>query len=122
MMSVLGMSKGKRAHRFIPMDKADYFYPDGRTDAYTVIDINIMEGRQKGTIKQLIKLIFQKIEEDLFISNIDIEIVVNEQPAHCWGFRWITGDKAKDLSYKVQVYKDFCFSLTPNFVVVALYC
>jgi len=47
MQSILGMPEGKRAHRFIPMDKTDYYYPDGRTDAHTVIEINMMQGREK---------------------------------------------------------------------------
>jgi hypothetical protein len=30
---VLGMPEDKRAHRFIPMDKEDFYYPGGRSDA-----------------------------------------------------------------------------------------
>ena len=30
--SVLGMPEDKRAHRFIPMKKEDFYYPGGRTD------------------------------------------------------------------------------------------
>ena len=47
MQSVLGLPEGKRAHRFIPMDREDFFYPGGRTEAYTVIEINMMEGRKR---------------------------------------------------------------------------
>ena len=46
MESVLGMPEDKRAHRFIPMDKEDFYYPGGRSDAYTVIEINMMAGRK----------------------------------------------------------------------------
>lgn len=51
MQSVLGMPEDKRAHRFVPMDEADFYYPGGRTDAYTVIEINMMAGRQVETKK-----------------------------------------------------------------------
>ncbi|KFC49443.1 hypothetical protein DK37_08805, partial [Halomonas sp. SUBG004] len=44
MQSVLGMPEDKRAHRFIPMDAEDFYYPGGRTPAYTVIEINMMQG------------------------------------------------------------------------------
>lgn len=37
MRSVLGMPEDKRAHRFIPMDAEDFYYPGGRTPAYTAI-------------------------------------------------------------------------------------
>ena len=50
MQSVLGLPEDKRAHRFVPMAKED-FYPGGRTDAYTVIEINMMAGRQKKPTK-----------------------------------------------------------------------
>jgi phenylpyruvate tautomerase PptA (4-oxalocrotonate tautomerase family) len=102
MQEVLGMPEDKRAHRFIPMDKEDYYYPGGRSDAYTVIEINMMQGREKETQKALIKKLFEKIEKELGISSVDVEITIKEQPPHCWGFRGITGDEAK-LNYKVNV-------------------
>ena len=102
MQLILGMPEGKRAHRFIPMNKEDFYYPAGRSDAYTVIEINMMQGREKNTKKELIKSLFERIEKQLGISPVDIEITINEQPSHCWGFRGITGDEAK-LNYKVNV-------------------
>ena len=103
MTQVLGFPEDKRAHRFMPMDKADFFYPSGRSDAYTVIEINMMEGRQVDTKKALIKALFNNIGSALDISSTDIEIIIKEQPAHCWGFRGMTGDEVKDLTYKVKV-------------------
>ncbi len=102
MRSVLGMPEDKRAHRFIPMKKEDFYYPGGRTDAYTVIEVNMMEGRTKETQKALIKSLFSEIEAELGISAVDIEITIKEQPPHCWGFRGLTGDEVK-LNYKVNV-------------------
>jgi phenylpyruvate tautomerase PptA (4-oxalocrotonate tautomerase family) len=102
MQSALGMPEDKRAHRFIPMDKEDFFYPGGRSDSYTVIEINMMQGREKETKKALIKSLFEHIEQELGISSVDIEITIQEQPSHCWGFRGITGDEAK-LNYNVNV-------------------
>ena len=102
MMDVLGMPEGKRAHRFVPLNKDDYYYPEDRTDQYTVLEINMMEGREVETKKALIKALFQQFEEQLNISPIDLEITIKEQPPHCWGFRGITGDEAK-LNYKVNV-------------------
>lgn len=102
MQSILGMPEDKRAHRFIPMSKEDFYYPGGRSDAYTVIEINMMQGREKETHKGLIKLLFENIEKEIGISPVDIEITIKEQPPHCWGFRGITGDEAK-LNYKINV-------------------
>ncbi len=103
MQSVLGMPEDKRVHRFIPMDKSDFYYPDDRSDNYTVIEINMMEGRQIETKKALIKSLFSEIELALDISPVDIEITIKEQPKHCWGFRGITGDEVNDLKYSVNV-------------------
>lgn len=102
MQEVLGMPEDKRAHRFVPMMEEDFYFPGGRTKAYTVIEINMMQGREKETIKKLIKDLFVRIEKKLKISPTDIEITVHEQPSHCWGFRGITGDEAK-LNYRVNV-------------------
>jgi len=102
MTNILGMPEDKKAHRFIPLEKENFYYPDGRSDAYTVIEINMMEGREKNTKKALIKHLFKNINEKLKISPVDIEITIKEQPAYCWGFRGITGDEAK-LNYKINV-------------------
>lgn len=61
-----------------------------------------MQGREKATQKALIKALFAEIESELGIAPIDIEITIKEQPAHCWGFRGMTGDEA-NLSYKIKV-------------------
>lgn len=34
----------KRAHRFFPLDASDFFYPSGRTDRYTILEISMFEG------------------------------------------------------------------------------
>lgn len=101
MQEVLGMPEDKRAHRFIPMEKDDFFYPGGRSDAYTVIEINMMQGRTEETKKALIKAIFAKCETQLGLAPADVEITIQEQPPHCWGFRGITGDEAK-LNYSIN--------------------
>ncbi len=103
MQSVLGMPEDKRAHRFIPMDAENFYYPGGRTPAYTVIELNMMEGRSVDTQKALIKALFSRVHSEVGISPVDLEVTINEQPAHCWGFRGMTGDEARDLNYKVKV-------------------
>lgn len=103
MTQVLGVPEDKRAHRFIPMEKDNFYYPAGRSDAYTVIEIKMMHGRKVETKKSLIHTLFKNIELQLGLSPIDIEITIQEQPAHCWGFRGVTGDEAVDLKYSVKV-------------------
>ena len=102
MVDALSFPDNKRAHRFIPMKKEDYFYPDGRTEAYTVIEISMMEGRSIEAKKTLIHLLFERIESEIGVSPADVEITISESPACNWGFRGITGDEAK-LNYKVNV-------------------
>jgi phenylpyruvate tautomerase PptA (4-oxalocrotonate tautomerase family) len=103
MQSVLGMPEDKRAHRFVPLDREDFYYPGGRSDAYTVIEINMMAGRKAETQKALIKALFSELESQLSLAPVDVEITIKEQQPHQWGFRGMTGDEAKDLKYKVKV-------------------
>ncbi|MBM7037199.1 tautomerase family protein [Vibrio ulleungensis] len=103
MSEVLGLPEDKRAHRFIPMNAEDFYAPGGRSASYTVIEINLMQGREVTTKKALIKTLFTNINAKLGIAPIDIEITLHEQPPHCWGFRGMTGDEARDLNYKVKV-------------------
>jgi phenylpyruvate tautomerase PptA (4-oxalocrotonate tautomerase family) len=103
MQTVLGMPEDKRAHRIVPLDRDDFYYPGGRSDAYTVIEINMMAGRKPETQKELIKTIFREIETQLGLKPVDVEITIKEQQPYQWGFRGMTGDEANDLKYKVNV-------------------
>lgn len=103
MQSVLGMPEDKRAHRFVPLSSDNFYYPGGRSASYTVIEINMMKGRQPETQKELIKTLFKEIERALGIAPIDVEITIKEQEKYQWGFRGITGDEATNLNYKVNV-------------------
>ena len=101
-VEALSFPQDKRAHRFFPLEKEDMIYPSGRTDAYTIIEITMIEGREKETKKNLIRLLFDKIQEEVGITHQDIEICIYESPACNWGFRGMHGDEVK-LNYKINV-------------------
>ncbi len=102
LQAVLGLPEDKRAHRFVPLRREDMYFPGGRSDAYTVIEINMMAGRSEQTKKALIKKLFAVLSAEVGLAPMDVEITIHEQPPHCWGFRGVTGDEAR-LSYEVNV-------------------
>ena len=101
-MEALQFPADKRAHRFFLMEKEDMLYPAGRTDAYTIIEITMIEGRTVEAKKKLIRLLFDNIRDKVNISHQDIEICIQESPACNWGFRGMHGDEIK-LNYKINV-------------------
>ncbi len=92
----------KRAHRFFYLEADDFFMPEGRTHQYTILEIQMIEGRTVETKKQLIRLLFERIHDQLGISTTDIEICIQESPACNWGFRGQTGDEVT-LNYSINV-------------------
>jgi phenylpyruvate tautomerase PptA (4-oxalocrotonate tautomerase family) len=92
----------KRAHRFFPLEKSDFYYPADRSERYTILEISMFEGRSVETKKQLIRLLFERVEQKLGIEPKDLEITIFETPKHNWGFRGLPGDEVS-LSYKVEV-------------------
>jgi len=92
----------KRAHRFFPLEHEDFYTPAGRSEHYLIIEIMMIEGRTVETKKQLIRLLFQRIHEELNISLQDIEISIFEAPKHNWGFRGKTGDEV-EINYTIEV-------------------
>lgn len=94
----------KRAHRFFPMAREDFYIPGGqdRTDAYTIIEISMFEGRTPEAKRKLIHLLFQRLQADVGVSPADVEITITETPRQNWGFRGQTGDEV-GLNYKVEV-------------------
>ncbi|NOT86175.1 MAG: tautomerase family protein [Methylococcaceae bacterium] len=101
-MDALGMPADKRAHRFFPLEKENMFMPGGRTDAYTIIEISMISGRTVETRKKLIRLLFDRIKDQVGIEHMDLEICIYESPACNWGFRGMHGDEVK-LNYEINV-------------------
>lgn len=103
MASALGLPEDRRVHRFVPLEPEEFFFPQGRSDRYTVIEINLMQGRKVDTKKRLIKALFTELQDQLGIAASELEVTIHEQPTHCWGFRGVTGDELNDLDYEVRV-------------------
>ncbi len=101
-MDALQFPADKRAHRFIALEQDDMFMPAGRTDAYTIIEITMIEGRSVDAKKKLIRLLFERIKNQLNIETMDVEICIYESPACNWGFRGMHGDEIK-LNYNINV-------------------
>ncbi|GAB1267407.1 tautomerase family protein [Aurantivibrio infirmus] len=101
-VEALQFPKDKRAHRLFAMDKDDMLYPADRSDAYTIIEITMMTGRNESTRKKLIRLLFDRIEEQVGIKQQDIEICIYESVPCNWGFRGFHGDEVK-LNYSITI-------------------
>lgn len=94
--------ENKKAHRFFYLDQEDFYYPEGRSDRYTMIEISLFDGRSIESKKILYQLIFERFEKELSISPNDVEITLTETPLHNWGIRGKSADELV-LDYKVQV-------------------
>jgi phenylpyruvate tautomerase PptA (4-oxalocrotonate tautomerase family) len=101
-VEALQYPKDKRAHRFFPLDPSDFYFPDGRTERYTIIEISMFEGRSVQAKKHLIRLLFERIQAEFGIETQDIEVTITETPKHNWGIRGLPGDEV-GLNYKVDV-------------------
>jgi hypothetical protein len=100
-MEALQYPADKRAHRFFLLDPSDFFYPAGRTERYTIVEFSMIEGRSVDTKKQLIRLMFERVQS-LGISGQDLEMTIFETPKSNWGFRGLPGDEHQ-LNYKIEV-------------------
>lgn len=94
--------ENKRFHRFFPLDRDNFYFSKDRTEKYTIIEISIFEGRTVETKKKLIRLLFEKIKNELNILPNDIEITIFETPNYNWGIRGLPGDEVS-LNYNIEV-------------------
>ncbi len=98
----LGLPEDKRAQRFIGLDAADFIRPPDRSEAYTIIEISMFEGRTPASKRALLRLLMKRIPERLGIPTQDIEITIFETPRANWGIRGHTGDQLA-LNYRIDV-------------------
>jgi phenylpyruvate tautomerase PptA (4-oxalocrotonate tautomerase family) len=101
-VEALQFPRDKRAHRFFPLDREDFLMPAGRSDAYTIIEISMMEGRSMAARKNLIRLLFERLQARTGIAPQDLEICIHESPPCNWGFRGQHGDEIQ-LNYRLDV-------------------
>lgn len=99
---VLKMPRDKRAQRFFPMERENLIYPEGRSDAYTIIEIVLMEGRSVGARKKLVRLLFDRVHAECGITPHDLEVHIYELPRVNCGFRGYHGDEIQ-LDYPIDV-------------------
>ena len=102
MVEALALPVDKKFQRFFPMEKENFYFASGRTEAYTIIEISMFEGRTVEAKKQLINLLFERLNKELNLSPQDVEITIFETPQHNWGIRGLPGDELS-LNYKVNV-------------------
>ena len=101
-VDALDFPEDKRFHRFFPLARADFYFPSERTTKYTIIEISMFAGRSVEAKKHLIRLLFERIHQELNILPQDLEITITETPKHNWGFRGMPGDEIES-NYKVEV-------------------
>lgn len=92
----------KRAHRFFTLAPDDFYYPPGRSEDYTIIEISLFEGRSVAAKKRLFALLYERCQAQLGIAPVDLEITLTETPRHNWGIRGLPGDEL-GLDYSVDV-------------------
>ncbi len=100
-VDAFALPKDKRFHRFILLEKTDFFFPEDRSDRYIIIEISCFEGRSVQTKKKLVRLLFERLDKDMGISAQDIEITISETPKENWGIRGLPADELQ-LNYKVE--------------------
>ncbi len=101
-MDALAYPPDKRFHRFFPLEREDFVHPPDRSDRYTIIEISMFEGRSPEAKRTLIRLLFERLRENLGIEPQDVEITLFESPMQNWGLRGAAGDEIA-LPYNVKV-------------------
>lgn len=102
MLEAFKLPEDKKFHRYFTLNNEDFYYPENRTDKYTVIELSIFEGRSIEAKKKFISLIYSRFNDQLGIDENDIEITIFETPKVNWGIRGLPGDELK-LDYVVNI-------------------
>ncbi|MBO9532125.1 MAG: tautomerase family protein [Solirubrobacteraceae bacterium] len=100
LVEAFGLPPEKRFQRFIGLDPADFVYPAGRSEDYTIIEIVLFEGRSVESKKALYAQLYTRAAA-AGVTAADLEITLIETPRHDWGIRGLPGDEL-ELSYRVD--------------------
>lgn len=76
--------------------------PPGKSDRYTLVEIDLFGGRSLGAKKTLYQAIVRNLGR-FDIPRDHIKILLRESPAESWGIRGGTPASEVDLGFKVDV-------------------
>ena len=102
LVEALGIPQDKKFQRFFPLTADDFFYPADRSSRYTILEIQLFEGRSVEAKKRLIRLLYERFTAELGYDANDLEINLMETPRENWGIRGRTGNEL-ELPYEVEV-------------------
>ncbi len=102
LVEALEIPQDKKLQRFFPLTADDFFYPADRSSRYTIVEIQMFEGRSVEAKKRLIRLLYERFTAELGYNANDLEINLMETPRTNWGIRGRTGDEL-ELPYEVEV-------------------
>lgn len=92
-METMAMAAEKIVYRFFSLTESDFYYGGDRTAGYLVVEIAVFAGRSQDVKTALVEAIFSRIQRDLQLAVVDLEILLWELPAGNWGLRGSTGDQ-----------------------------
>ena len=85
LINSLEIEEWDRFQRIIEYDKDCFEIPEGKTDAFMIIELTIFPGRSKEQKKAVIKTIASDLNAKLEIALTDIFIVINDPSMENWG-------------------------------------
>ena len=102
LVEALEIPQDKRFQRFFPLTADDFSFPADRSSRYTILEIQMFEGRSVEAKKRLIRLLFERFTAELGYDANDLEVNLIETPRENWGIRGRAGDEL-ELPYEVKV-------------------
>jgi phenylpyruvate tautomerase PptA (4-oxalocrotonate tautomerase family) len=102
LVEALELPEEKRFQRFFRPRVRDFIFPADRSAKYTVLEIQMFEGRSERAKKRLIRLLFKRFAAELGYGVNDLEINLLETPRANWGVRGLPGDELA-LPYRVDL-------------------
>jgi hypothetical protein len=89
----LGVKPAALGYRFAALGAADLRPPAGRSERYTLVELQLFAGRAVEARKAFYAAMFARFAERLGIEPLDLEIILTEHPAHDWAVRGRPGDE-----------------------------
>jgi len=98
----LKVPEGDRQIRFVEHKPEHFHAPPGKTENYTLVEINMFAGRSMATKRALYQAIVTNLGT-LGIASSDIIIVLNEIPLENWAVWGCVPASEADLGFEVNV-------------------
>ena len=76
-VSTLGYPKEKKIHKFVHVEKEDFYHPKGSNESYIIVELKTIFGKSLESKNRFTQMLFKEVKNHPLLSVMELDICMN---------------------------------------------